>query len=403
MARSKLDTVIYATILLAPLATAIGYIALTPAPEPVIVTIPAIAQVAPTTAPAPQTIEPPIAAPEPSIAAPEPSIAAPEPIAVQPPAAPVDAGPSITPEPGAAVLLHERQLLLSTAAEPSWATGKLRAHPLEYGLAASKAVDPTRLPAELQPLVGARFIVHAADGSSCTAEAGTLSLYAREDGIDYDFDDVDENGEPRQPSPAQLLAARKGIFEDAHLLFARLAGNARCNGLWARRADLPTPTVFTSVALDEAADAALKTQVLAILETQPAIVALHTSLDAFRAEYQRNYEEPNELTWAEILASLKVSRWDELGGSRKLVNVEIGLGDQGCGDYFTDEAALMFTIEGDRLQPHADGGFLRPNAVMDLERDGHLEAVTTSGQTIETRGPATGHQSYEFPYNGCRC
>ena len=73
------------------------------------------------------------------------------------------------------------------------------------------------------------------------------------------------------------------------------------------------------------------------------------------------------------------------------------------GDYFTDEVALMFTIAGDTLQPHADGGFLGPNAVMDLERDGHLEAVTTSGQAIETRGPATGHQSYEFPYNGCRC
>lgn len=40
---------------------------------------------------------------------------------------------------------------------------------------------------------------------------------------------------------------------------------------------------------------------------------------------------------------------------------------------------------------------------MDLERDGHLEAVTTYGQAIETRGPATATQSFNFPYNGCRC
>jgi len=389
MARSKLDTLVYATILLAPLATAIGYIALTPAPEPVIVTIPAIAPVA---ALAPTPPEPPV-----------PVVDA-EP-APEPPAADEDA--EATPEPGAALLVHERQLLLSTTGEQSWAHGRLRAHELEYGLAASKAVDPTRLPAGLQRLVDARFILYAADGSSCTANPGALSLYAREDGDIDDYSDmdraVDEHGVRLPPTPAQQLAARKAIFAEAHLLFARLAGNTRCNGLWARRADLPTPTVFAAVALDEAADAALKTRVLAVLASQPAIVELRAAFDAYLAEYGRNYDEPAELTWTEVLQSLKVSRWDELGGPRKLVNVELGLGDQGCGDYFVDEAALMFTIEGDRLQPHQDPGFLGPNAVMDLERDGHLEAVTMSGQTIETHGPHTAHQSFEFPYSGCRC
>jgi hypothetical protein len=398
MARSKLDTVIYATILLAPLATAIGYIALTPEPEPVIVTIPAIAQVAPTTVPAPQTLEPP-----PPVAPPvavEPVVA--EPVVAEPVA---DAAPpQRTPEPGAALLIHKRQLLLSTAGEQAWTRGKMRAHPVEDGLAVSKAVDPTRLPAELQPLVDARFIVHAADGSSCTANAGALSLYAEENGdMDYDYIEADENGETRPPSAAELLAARKGIFEDAHLVFARLTGNARCNGLWARRADLPAPTVFAAVTLDELATAALHKQVLEILENQPAIVELHAAFDAYVAEYQRNYDEPAELTWAEVLASLQISRWDGLGGSRKLLNVELGLGDQGCGDYFTDASALMFTIEGDTLQPHPDGGFLGPDTIMDLERDGHFEAVTAVGRTIETRGPATAHQAYDFPYNGCRC
>ncbi len=401
MARSKLDTVIYATILLAPLATAIGYIALTPEPEPVIVTIPAIAQVAPTTVPAPQTLEPPPPVVTPVVA--EPVVA--DPVVAEPAAAdPVtDAAPAqLTPEPGAALLMYERQLLLTTAGEHAWTKGKLRAHTLEYGLAASKAVDPTRLPAELQPLVGARFIVHAADGSSCTVNTGALSLYAREDG-DYDWEGLDDEGNPIVPDRAEVFAERKAMFERAHLVFARTTGNARCNGLWARRADLPAPAVFTSLTLDEAATAALKTRVLAVLETQPAVVRLHAALDAFIAEYERESEEKAEVSWAEILESVRVTRWDELGGSRRLVNVEIGLGDQGCGWYFTDEAALMFTLEGDTLQPHVDGGFLGPETIMDLERDGHFEAVTSSGLTIETRGPATAHQAYDFPFNGCRC
>ena len=65
MARSKHDTLIYATILLAPLATAIGYIALSPEPEPVIITVPAMAQVQPCAQPETDALPEPIAIPEP--------------------------------------------------------------------------------------------------------------------------------------------------------------------------------------------------------------------------------------------------------------------------------------------------------------------------------------------------
>ena len=161
---------------------------------------------------------------------------------------------------------------------------------------------------------------------------------------------------------------------------------------------------IAAVTLDEAAQAALKDRVLAVIEAQPAVVDLRMAFDAYLSEYSRNNDEPAELTWPEFLRnSLKLSRWDELGGPRQLLNVELGDGDQGCGDYFTDQVAVVFTLAGEQLQPHSDAGFIGPVAVMDLERDGHLEAVTADGHTIETRGPAITHQSFEFPYNGCRC
>lgn len=139
---------------------------------------------------------------------------------------------------------------------------------------------------------------------------------------------------------------RLAVFEEAHLLLARLTGNPRCDGLWARRADLPSPTVFAAVELDEPAQAALTERVLAVIEAQPAVVGLRAAFDAYLAEYARNYDEPAELDWSDFLRSgLTVTRWDELGGSRRLINVELGAGDQGCGDYFTDEGTVLFTLD----------------------------------------------------------
>lgn len=384
MARSTTDTLIYATILLAPLATAIGYIALTPAPEPVIVTVPTLAapcpELAPVTPPKPATPEP--ATPEPTIT-PEPT-------------------PTPTPanEAGAGMLVHARQLVLATDADRAWAHGRLRGHPLEDGIAASKAVDPGRLPEQLRPLMDARVVVYGADGGTCTAQVGAMSIYGQQNGQMYYSDDYSEDH--GEPNAAQLLALRKQVFDETTLMLGKIQGAPRCNGLWARRADLPAPAVFAPV--PEEGDGPLAARVLDVLETEPAVIALRAEYDAFVAEHSA-YEELDDLPpWSQFLRStLRVTRWTEVGGARTLVNVEVGEGDQGCGDYFTTQVAVLFTLDGAALVAHEAAGFLSPLAVMDLERDGSFEAVTDGGYQLQTRTPGGVAQSFSFPYHGCPC
>jgi hypothetical protein len=63
----------------------------------------------------------------------------------------------------------------------------------------------------------------------------------------------------------------------------------------------------------------------------------------------------------------------------------------------------LFELSGDVLTPHADPGFLDPIAVMDVDRDGHLEAVTGDATKLETRGPKPLAFSYSFLSVFCPC
>lgn len=381
MPRSKLDTLIHATILLTPMLVAAGYVALAPVPAPVVVFEPAAA------CPEPAALAD-LCEPEP---APEP---APEPEPIPEPAPMTDAPTSLA---GAGMLLHDHQLVLTTTPDLTWSKGQLRNHAIGWGVAVSKRVDATRLPDPLRALTDARVVVYAADGSTCTAttHADDLTIYGRQDGeLAYPEDDNDEL------TPAQLREVREQVFADAQLLRARLHRDdaRRCEGLWARDAALPSPTVFAAALLDEH-DRTLHTRVLAQLADIPAVAE-------FAGAYRRygvdsGGEQP---TWSTFQRdTLQLTRWDELGGARSYLNVIVGDGGEPCSGLFYDQLALLFAIEGETLRLLDQPGFLHPLAVMDLERDGLLEAVTAGGTQLESRGAATPTQRYEFPYHGCPC
>lgn len=386
MARSRLDTTIYATILLAPMVTAVAYIAMTPGPMLAEARIdpPVPAASAPLVEPAPSPV-------------PEASPVVPAPADV---AAPNDPAP-LPVIPGSVMLLHEGQLVVVTEPEVAWATGRLRSPPNEYGVIASKAVDVAKLPATLAPLVNSRVVVYADDGSACTATTGAMTIYGREDG-DMMYGD---EGEPRDA--ASLLELRKEVFGRAQLLLARQSRVAedgrtrRCEGVWARRADLPPPAVFGLRAQDPESERALEEQVLAAIESLPEVTSLRDAYEADRARHDVPEDVP---LWSAFLdETLTISRWDEIGGSRSFVNVEVGDGGEACSDSFAEQRLLLFAREGGTLVQQPGPGFSRPLAIMDLERDGSLEFVGNGGALVRGQQDDAVLQSYAFPFHGCGC
>lgn len=396
MPRSKLDALIYATILLAPMAVATGYLAFAPPP---IVTLEAAE--APVCIPGPAAQEPAQVIAEP----------APTPPPTNPLPAPVEAAPvEAAPGPGVGMLMHEGQVVLSTAPDIAWSKGQLREHPLDWSIRVSKRVVAARLPASLRALGDARMIVYAADGSTCMASTrpDDLNIYARQDGeLIYNEDGEKLDGEQRR-------ALLEEVFSEAQLLRARLhraPGDRPCEGLWARPAALAAPAVFAAHALDADAEALLRAELLAQLAGLPRVKALGRAYRAHMAEV-----DDNPVPWSTYMReTLRLTQWDEIGGTRVIVNVVVGDGGEPCSSAFSEQVALQFshekgekgengeTKETGALVPLDDPGFIDPVAVMDLERDGHLEAVTAEGVQLESRSPAGTARSYEFPYHGCPC
>ncbi len=394
MARSTLDILVYATILIAPMLTAVGYIAWTPVGDPAVATgverFEPVLVARPMFTEAQRAIAVPVAPIQPVL----------EDIPHAP--APIERAadrPAAHPTSGAGMLLYDGQLVLHTDPRAVWARGKLQAHDRDGSIAASKSVEPTRLPDTLAPLLAARVVVYDTDGSSCTTTTGAMTIYARQDGDVIHLDEVGET-----ISPARLLAARKQVFADPDLLLARQVrgdddGPGRdCQGPWARRADLPTPAVFGRVTLDEPSTDVLRGRVLAQLEDLPAIATL-------RAAYEADNREQSvemQVEWPIYRdQTLVVSRWDEVGGGRSVVNVEVGDGGESCSSIFSEQRALLFALRGGVLEPLAQEGFLGPLALMDLERDGVLEAVTDEGRRLGNIHETI--QEYRFNYVGCGC
>jgi hypothetical protein len=382
MARSTRDTLIFATILLAPMAAATAYIAFTPTPEPIVIREVVTEQV---------VVE--VAAPPVAEVAEVAEVVEPE-----PPTEPVHQPEGMRPA-GAGMLVYEGQVVLTTKPDVAWARGKLRSPEVDYGVVATRSADPARLPEDLRALADARLVLYRADGGTCTAGTGPdlLKIYGRQDGeLFY------PEAEDGQPTAAELLAARKEVFAEAQLLLARLrpaTGGPRCDGLWARRADLPAPAVFAPNTDD---DDALRAQVLAQIAGQPAVIALAARYEAHRAELTGL--DADIQPWSTFMTdTVQVSRWDEVGGARSYVNVIVGDGGESCSDLFPDQTTVLFAREGGELVAQADSGFLAPLALMDLERDGHLEAVTEGGNRIESSGPAGDVQQFTIPYHGCPC
>lgn len=398
MARTR-DLVALSAILVAPLAAILVSQALpsldAPAPassEP----LAALAPPTPAPTPAPATVEPstPVA---PVVAAAEPTAAP-----VPPPAG-----------LGHAMLVRKDALVLHTHADLRWASGRpvIKAEPSH--LLATRSVRWDSLPERLRGLQDATMVVHAADGGTCVADVDAPRLHLEQ--IGDVFHSMDDDGHESFEPPADKAVLRdmvKQLFaeEDDLLLLARqrAADGRPCEGLWARRADLPPATVFGRRGASEAEAAALKAEVAAVVRAQPEFTALTGEYAEYLApmDAERRADLP---AWDEFVATnLRTTAWHEIGGSRQIVSVELQLVDRmACSDDFGGSLALLLERRDGQLVRFDQPGWLGLTALMDLEGDGVLEAVTDDGfeTVLRTHDPngAELRDAYSVPYVGCPC
>ncbi len=247
------------------------------------------------------------------------------------------------------------------------------------------------MPASLQTIIGARYAVYSAAGTRCDAQVEGVSLYTEETGQHFT-----ESDEP--PTLAGMHEMAKALNSNAYVLQAKLAVAGDCSPVWARSADLPPPIVFTR----GGDDPSLRPRVLKHMKTLRGIRAMGSERRAYLRDADAE-ERRQAVAWDAFLdAQLKLIRWDEIDGPRSFVTAQVTHED-GCGGFNPDPVTMLFELNGDRLTPHTDPGFLNPIALMDVDRDGHLEAVTDNATHLETRGSQPLAFRYSFPSIFCPC
>lgn len=402
MARTR-DLVALSAILIAPLAAILVSQAL-----------PSLAVDGTEPAPTrPQPLAAPIVTAPPAVApiASEPACPAPEAAPGEPlsqPSLPAAAGLF-----GDALLVRKESLVLHTAAERRWASGRpvITAEPGH--LLATRAVHWDSLPEDLRGLEDATMVVHAADGSTCVAAVGEPRLHLEQ--IGDVFHSMDEDGIESFEPPADKRVLRdmvKRLFAETDdlLLLARQRGASglSCDGLWARRADLPPAVVFGRRSLDDADAAALTAEAAPVVRAQPEFAALAGEYAEYLApmDTERRADLP---AWdAFVAANLRTEAWREIGGSRQIVSVQLQLLDRmACSDEFGGTLALLLERRDGELVRMVQPGWLGLSALMDLEGDGVLEAVTDDGfETVLHTHASDGadlRDAYSVPYVGCPC
>jgi hypothetical protein len=286
----------------------------------------------------------------------------------------VEAEPAPEPKPlpptsAAAKPLHAGRVLISGAAEPSWATGSVllrEANSYHEHWHVERLASIDVLPPDLQRYSGMTVDLYAPAGRVCTVVLDTLTIEAY-----VAMEDV--GGHEAEPGAEALWKALSGDTSHAVLLVASFANDPRCEGaLWARDASLPVPVVLVPGNAGEHGK---------LLATEHRRVLESDAGKALATEWQKYITDPEYADEdAEPWSSFSEGRrevWMDENGDARVVSINFGSRRFTPCHWLGPVHGVVRSLVGDGEDLFTDGAAHSPPpvAVFDADLDGRWELL----------------------------
>lgn len=300
-------------------------------------------------------------------------------------------------------------LVLSSFPETGWGRGAVRGGVGGERLWARRAVVDERVPAAMGRVSGQEVVVHGIGGATCAAKVGALALYAEE----YLED------EWGQAMPTTRAGRRERVNEamtDPLALVAELEGPSPCGDGIAWPAQAPAPIAYVRATMDPKEALELRSSVIPQLAAEPEFALLRRAYREYRRELPAAFRAETDNFSKFVDAHLQVRSWQQQGGERELLIVE--LRDRGavCGEGFDGRAVWLFEVGDGELRRLArevdfDITVLLGEAGVDDENGESLRWMIGGdvvGETLSLAGEPEpggweGDITFQVPVYGCPC
>jgi hypothetical protein len=284
-------------------------------------------------------------------------------------AEPAPAQKPSSPDSAAAKPLFAGRVVISTTAEPSWATGSvLIVEPNGYHehWHIERLAHLDMLPPELQRYAGMQVDLYGARGRVCTAVLESLTIEAY-----VAMEDV--GGYEAEPGAEALWKALSSDAEHVSLLVASFAKDPRCEGAsWARDASLPAPVVLVP------GDAGKHLELLA---TEHRRVLESDAGKALGTEYEKyltnpEYADDDPAPWSSFSEGQR-DVWIDEHGDARVVSINLGNHEWAPCRWQGPIHGVVRSLDGDGedLFGKAAPNSPPPVAVFDADLDGRWELL----------------------------
>jgi hypothetical protein len=340
---------------------------------------------------------------------------------VEPEPAPViepapELAPAPTPEPSAGphafafLAGNGNYVVFATDVDASWGTGRFFEPDGDAEQRVGKRADLDRVDAEHRAQIGRTFDLYDRFGQHCSAKIDRLMVIAQYgwgiEGLELELYDRETN-EAIEHSPEVIQEA---VWATQERWLVGVLDDDECDGVWARDAALPAPTILTYTRESSPTLAAR----IAHFEREE-LPPLREDYEAFRAEHEGpDYEDYEFETWDVRMADQApdVGAWIDTAGVARFVTLDYGFDDSVCGFGHASEIQSFDAVEDGTFQ-WVDSR-IDVAAVFDVDLDGnfellHIDPAEDAPQEVwsvnlasETDGLSSGLAVYQ-DHSGCTC